>query len=171
MKNKKINYWVSVITVLILILFIALKVGLITFHTEPNIDCTQVSMLSIVADNVNQCDNYGQAWALATKQKRPMIILLTANWCGPCQKLKQQIAPLLPKLRESYVVYYLDVNEEQQISQAYQKAKLWDGSVPTLYVTKWDKQQNQVMLGRTSGYMTQAEFIQWHNELYRKREK
>lgn len=149
MRNR-VNFWVSLTTWLALVLFAGM-------------------MIAFSADKVNEQESYGKAWATAYEQKKPMLILLTADWCTPCQQLKKEIATLLPKLRESYIVYYVDIDKEPGVKEAYRKAGLWYGGVPTIYVTQWDEKVQQTIKGQTSGYMTKSEFVKWHNNLYPKK--
>ena len=65
----------------------------------------------------------------------------------------------------------MDIDEEKSVADAYRNAKLWDGGVPTVYVTRWNEKTQQTTVGQTSGYMTKSEFVKWHNGLYgRKKE-
>ena len=149
MRNR-VNFWVGLTTWLALVLFAGI-------------------MIALSADKVNEQESYGKAWATAYEQKKPMLILLTADWCTPCKQLKKEIAPLLPKLRERYIVYYVDIDKERPVADSYKKAKLWDGDVPTIYVTQWDEKVQQTIKGQTSGYMTKSEFVKWHNGLYKRK--
>jgi len=151
MKNR-VNFWVGLTTWLALVLFAGM-------------------MIAFSADKVNEQESYGKAWAEAYEQKKPMLILLTADWCTPCKNLKREIEPLLPKLREYYVVYYVDIDKERPVANAYKNAKLWDGGVPTIYVTQWDEKVKQTIKGQTDGYMTKSEFVKWHNGLYERKKE
>lgn len=52
--------------------------------------------------------------ALAAEQDRPMIVLFTASWCGPCQTLKHEVLSqesVADELSEKFVAVKIDLTD------------------------------------------------------------
>jgi thioredoxin-related protein len=107
-----------------------------------------------------EANNYTDAYNKMVNDNKPGIIVMSATWCIPCGKLKQEIKPLLPKLHKYYVVYMLDVDEEKDIAIQFKKMKLWRGSVPAIIIVNHGAKK---AIAYKEGFLTKSQFINWHN--------
>ncbi len=50
--------------------------------------------MAVPASNPAQAsETYAKAYHLANKTGRPMVVLVGADWCGPCQRMKREVLP------------------------------------------------------------------------------
>lgn len=109
-------------------------------------------------------DSYVDAKNAATKDEtKRLFCVFTSKSCVPCQKLKTDILEqddINQALYKSAVVYYVDIDEETEVADAYLKAKIWDGQVPMCIVFNRDATK---IINILSGLPTRQEFIKWWN--------
>lgn len=57
--------------------------------------------------------NYEAALEQAKKENKPVILVFSAAWCGPCQSMKKTVYPSkeVTPLHDKFVWAYLDVDE------------------------------------------------------------
>jgi len=69
---------------------------------------------------------------LQTKQK-PLLVKFTADWCGPCKRVKPLVdAFLTPEIRSS--IDYLEIDIDNSVDvYAYMKTKRMLNGIPTLF--------------------------------------
>lgn len=63
-----------------------------------------------------------KALALATSQKRPLLLRFTADWCPPCKVMDRSVFPdpnVKKALAERVVPVILDIDQEQNAELAY----------------------------------------------------
>jgi thiol:disulfide interchange protein len=121
---------------------------------------------TVVPDPITQPepDSYSDAIEIAKEEKKPLIIMFTAQWCQPCQDFKRRtLFPIHNKLRQTHIIYMVDVDNkrEARTKQAFRslpKGWQWTGQVPTVYVT--DTQVIRLR-SKTVGYMSPQTFEQW----------
>jgi thioredoxin 1 len=86
----------------------------------------------------------------ALKQKKPVVLVFSAIWCGPCQAL----LPILEKVSENYgeliQIYKVIVDKEPELTEAHNIT-----AVPTILVFK-----NGVESKRLVGLVTFDDIIQ-----------
>ena len=114
----------------------------------------------------NEHSSYNEAITTAQKEKKPLLLLFTASWCGPCKQLKNDtLYPLMEKLREVSVVYFVDIDkqEEQKVIKAYKNLPpqwRFGGAVPCMYLTD---SEGKKLVKKNVGYMSREDFIEWFN--------
>ncbi len=62
--------------------------------------------------------SYKQACEEARRRKRPILVKITASWCGPCRQMQQLTftdEPLRRRLRRDFVLLELDADENSDL--------------------------------------------------------
>jgi thiol:disulfide interchange protein len=64
--------------------------------------------------------DYQSALAEAKKENKPVVLVFSAAWCGPCQSMKKTVYPSkeVTPLHDKFVWAYLDVDEEANAAPA-----------------------------------------------------
>lgn len=121
-----------------------------------------ITLCAITYGQQPQFTNYKDALTYARQNNRGMFLLFTATWCGPCQRLKHEtLTPLANILQKRYVVYYVDVDQEGKVVEAFQNAKVAISSVPTYIISD----NNGKIIGYNQGYKDIQSFVEWHNQI------
>ncbi len=90
----------------------------------------QVSVLGATAES----PDYATAWKSAQEDGRPLMVLVSADWCPACQVLKTSTLPKMQKAGKLKPVVYTIVNADRQKSLA---SKIMSGgTVPQLIIYK-----------------------------------
>lgn len=77
-----------------------------------------LTLLAVLAIFVPQqpLPNYEEAFSQAIQEKRPLLVIVSAKWCGACQVLKRDT--ILPMCRDrelrDAVVVVVDVDEDPE---------------------------------------------------------
>ncbi|MCL5437050.1 MAG: thioredoxin [Candidatus Dependentiae bacterium] len=90
-------------------------------------------------------DNYDE---VVTKSHKPVILDISASWCGPCQQVKPIFEHLAKELGEQYTFGEVNVDESRDIA-----IKFGVTSVPTFIFLK----DGQIK-GKERGYMAEEDF-------------
>lgn len=66
--------------------------------------------------------DYKAAVETAKKENKPMVVVFSAAWCGPCQSMKKKVYPSkeVTALHDKFVWAYLDVDQEANSAIATQ---------------------------------------------------
>jgi thioredoxin-like negative regulator of GroEL len=63
--------------------------------------------------------SYAEAFAEAQLQQRPLVVVVTATWCPPCQVLKTKVLRPLEAKRgfEDVILAYVDMDQEPALAK------------------------------------------------------
>lgn len=83
---------------------------------------------------------------------KPMLVLFTADWCGPCRQLKSEVLSepaVAQRLQSDYVLIKVDLTDRQSLGNE-QAQKFAVRGIPTLILFSSDGTQINRMTGGTS---------------------
>ncbi len=62
---------------------------------------------------------YSEAYHEATKTGKPILVLVSATWCGPCQKMKTSVLPEVRRrgVLKNFSFALVDVDRERKLVQ------------------------------------------------------
>lgn len=95
--------------------------------------------------------NVGDAARLSARQNKAMLIMVGAEWCGPCHRMLQETMSnpaLVARLNDQFVPVLIDAD-----AQALLVEKLRIDAMPTLLVVSPDRK----IIGRFIGFQTAAQ--------------
>lgn len=93
----------------------------------------------------------GNAAQVAVRQNKAMLIMVGAEWCGPCHRMLRETftnATIAARLNEQFVPVLVDAD-----AQALLVEKLKIDAMPTLLVVNPDRK----IVGRFTGFQTAGE--------------
>ncbi len=65
--------------------------------------------------------DYDQAIEKAEKLDRPILVILGAEWCGPCKQLERELQqPIAEAIFQTWVVVKVDIDEEVALAKEWQ---------------------------------------------------
>lgn len=93
--------------------------------------------------------DYTAALATAKKEHKPIILVFSAAWCGPCQSMKKTVYPSkeVTPLHDKFVWAYLDVDQE---TNAAPTAKYKVEGIPHIQFLSADGKDLGSQVGGTS---------------------
>jgi len=71
----------------------------------------------IVLALTTSCVDYQDAYAQAVSQNVPLVVLLGADWCVPCQKMKKYELPQVQELLDRVAFAYIDVDKHAKLAR------------------------------------------------------
>ena len=100
----------------------------------------------------------------AQKNKLPMMMHFTANWCGWCKKLEKEVyvVPEVIKLSQNFVCAKVDFDKEKELVKQYGMK-----GIPTIIFTNSKGEE----VHRIGGYMPADSFIEEMNKALKKLEE
>lgn len=94
---------------------------------------TLLSLLIVAGSNhSNQTEGYYDAYARANKESRPLVVIVGADWCAACKKMKHNtIEPMREegKLKE-VILTHVDLDEQPELAEQIMTGK----SLPQIIV-------------------------------------
>lgn len=113
------------------------------------------------AEQVTVLRSYNDAINMIRKHKVPGLLIFTASWCEPCQRMKREtFDSLVPKLRSTYVVYYVDIDRESDVAARWRK----EGGVNSTPAYALINNRGTTVAVYGEGYRSRQDFIKWMND-------
>lgn len=78
-----------------------------------------IFLLAAISTNLSEPVDYSTAYENATKGNKPLLVLVTADWCPPCRTMKNSVLPELIR-KNSFNDYYfatVDFDQEKELAQ------------------------------------------------------
>lgn len=96
---------------------------------------------------------YEKAYNVAMNSGQPLIVVFSATWCPPCQKMKKDV--LIPMMKsgqlDDYLVAYVDIDKQPSIYR-----KWFDGNVSIPAVMVFKKTEDGWKYKHKKGYQSEA---------------
>ena len=109
-----------------------------------------------VAKRIEPAKEYEKGLKLSQIHKRPMLVVLGAEWCNWCRKLESEIASEeANEILEKWIIAKVDVEEEADIAREMQATAL-----PALRVIGVERE----VVASREGYLSIAELKEWLQE-------
>lgn len=121
---------------------------------------------SVFADGFeNKYESYTEAHAAAVAANKPIFLMFTADWCGPCQSFKKNILytnGIWPSLNKNFVVHLVDVDREKETVEMFKD--VFDGKIPTLFFL--DRKGKSFTDRHVGGFQSPRQFIDWFKTIH-----
>ena len=110
----------SFITLYSCLLIVGLLLSAQTLAQVPD-RVEQAESLAKKPELVPLLHDYDEAVATAEKQERPLLVVLGAEWCGPCKQLEKELdKPSSEDLFRKWIVVKIDIDEEVALAKEWQ---------------------------------------------------
>lgn len=83
-------------------------------------------------------DDYATAYYASQRTGRPLIVLVGAAWCGPCQAFRREHPELAADLRRRGEYAYADADRDRGIVQ-----RIGVKSIPALAIMHYDQARRE----------------------------
>lgn len=91
-------------------------VGFTLYKLKQHVDANEAEAL---AKNVS----YKKAIETAQTENKPILLIFTASWCGPCRSMKKNVypSPQVRSIKDDFIWVFLDTDnkENQPLAQKY----------------------------------------------------
>lgn len=109
-------------------------------------------------DDAIRSGSLSDATSRADEANRVLIVVGTADWCGPCQRMKADTwtdTTVSDWVSEHAMLYYLDIDEHRELSQSLEIR-----SIPQIVAFR-----NGEEVSRITGYRGPEPFLEWLHSL------
>lgn len=73
------------------------------------------------SESVPLLHDYDEAIEQAAKRDRPILVILGAEWCGPCKQLEKDMAlPIAASIFKQWIAVKVDIDEEPALAKEWQ---------------------------------------------------
>lgn len=95
-------------------------------------------------------NSFEEALSLSAKKNKNILLITTASWCNPCQRMKKDVFPRqdVKEAMSKYIIYFADADRERKFNI---------GSIPNYGIVN----KNKNLIRQSEGYLSANEFIQW----------
>jgi thioredoxin-like negative regulator of GroEL len=94
--------------------------------------CATLVQLTVLASGSEATDTYTAAHRQMVETGRPLVVMVGADWCGPCQNMKKKILPEVRKHGLFRKVSFATVNVDREQKLAEQLTG--GGPIPQLVI-------------------------------------
>lgn len=101
------------------------------------------------SDAVILYGDYEAAVSLSQEANKPLLLIFSADWCGYCTKLKQDV--LVDNSTKNYITCVIDTDMDKDLTRKH-RAK----SLPTSVVLEKGKETK-----RKTGYKNKTDYTNW----------
>ena len=92
--------------------------------------CAALIQTVLLASPTDSTETYTEARREITETGRPMVVMVSTDWCGPCQAMKRNVLPRLRERGAFKKVVFAQVNADRDSELA--KELTGGGPVPQL---------------------------------------
>lgn len=131
----------------------------------PLVLCVVFCTTPIFSADLNSFENkhkgYAEVHAAAIAANKPIFLMFTASWCGPCQKLKNEILykpNIWSSLNQHFIVHMIDVDKHKTDVELFKS--VFDGRVPTIFFL--DRGGKNFTGRHVGGFDSVQQFIVWY---------
>ena len=93
-----------------------------------------ILVLAALSQPTTDTTDYSTAYKRAMKGDKPLLVLVTAEWCPPCRRMKQSTIPQMMKTDSLDGFHFATVDVDRNARDA--KNLIGDGQVPQLILFK-----------------------------------
>ena len=124
--------------------------------SRPSEQLTEAQADDIAAGEALERQLTPETYTAIVKSKTPALIDFSAAWCGPCQKMKPEVAALAKQLDGQLVVAIADMTDNEK-AVAAPVAVAWEiDGYPTFVLVK-----DGVEIDRQVGGLPPGELTEW----------
>ena len=93
--------------------------------------------------------DYDAAVSLSEQEDKPLLLIFSADWCGYCTKLKQDV--LIDNSTKNYITCVIDTDMDKNLAKKHRAR-----SLPTSVVLENNKETK-----RKAGYKNKTDYTNW----------
>lgn len=97
-------------------------------------------------------NNLVDAIALSEESNRQILVVFTAEWCGYCNEMKNDLQNC--QELQGMIVCFVNIDTNSELKKEYRVK-----SIPDYFILK-----NKIEIKRQKGYHNKKEFVKWLNK-------
>ena len=91
------------------------------------------------SESVPLLHDYDEAIEQAAKRDRPILVILGAEWCGPCKQLEKDMAlPIAASIFKQWIAVKVDIDEEPALAKEWQVNAVPAFSAGAVFPRLWE---------------------------------